>query len=300
MTTILEKTAGLVAFVRTVETGSVASASRLIGSSPSAVSKSVARLEDRLGAKLIQRSTRSLSLTAEGAAYYERVSSVLQIIEDAEDAVQVAETARGLLRISLPVFLGREIIMPLARSFMAKHPDVRLELSLTDRHVDLIREGYDLAVRMGALQDSNLVGRKLADMRIACAASPDYIAERGAPQSIEDLRRHACLRYVLAGRAYPWSFAGDRTILLDGPLEADDGVALRAFAIEGGGITQLPYFALARYVTDGRLTTLLNASEPPPMPVHLLHAFGRQIPVRARLFSDHLTEHFAKSSPGAM
>ncbi|MER8388181.1 LysR family transcriptional regulator [Mesorhizobium sp. M1428] len=151
MTTILEKTAGLVAFVRTVDAGSFHAASRLVGSSPSAVSKSVARLERRLGVRLIQRSTRRLGLTSEGLAYYERVAPLLRALDDAEDIVQMADTARGLLRVTAPVELGRGLIAAWAQAFLAQHGEVKLELSVTDRHADLIREGYDVAAHGGAV-----------------------------------------------------------------------------------------------------------------------------------------------------
>src|SRR3984957_14346262 len=141
MTSILEKTTGLVAFVRTVDAGSFSAASRLIGSTQSAVSKSVAALERRLGVKLIQRSTRTLNLTAEGQAYYERVAPLLRAIEDAEDVVQAAATAHGAIRVSAPQGLGRMLIAPSAASFLDRYPDVRLELGITDRCVDIIREG---------------------------------------------------------------------------------------------------------------------------------------------------------------
>ncbi|TIU05750.1 MAG: LysR family transcriptional regulator, partial [Mesorhizobium sp.] len=172
MTTILEKTAGLVAFVRTVDAGSFHAASRLVGSSPSAVSKSVARLERRLGVRLIQRSTRRLGLTSEGLAYYERVAPLLRALDDAEDIVQMADTARGLLRVTASVELGRGLIAAWAQGFLAQHSEVKLELSVTDRHADLIREGYDVAVRMGALSDTGLIARKIANLPIVLVASP--------------------------------------------------------------------------------------------------------------------------------
>src|ERR1700722_18600104 len=165
MTSILEKTAGLVAFVRTVDAGSFSAASRLIGSSQSAVSKSVARLERRLGVRLIQRSTRTFSVTAEGQAYYERVAPLLRSIEEAEEVVQVATEAKGLLRVSAPQEFGRVLIAAWAPEFLTRHPGVKLELNITDRNVDIIREGYDLAVRMGPCRISSIKrpGIKTAD-----------------------------------------------------------------------------------------------------------------------------------------
>jgi DNA-binding transcriptional LysR family regulator len=185
MTSILEKTTGLVAFVRTVDAGSFSAASRLIGSSQSAVSKSVARLERRLGVRLIQRSTRTFSITAEGQAYYERAAPLLRGIEAAEEAVQVATEAKGLLRVSAPQEFGRILIAAWAPEFLARHPSVKLELNITDRNVDVIREGYDLAVRMGDLRDTELISRKLADLRwILVASGKDQTVERRRGGSI--------------------------------------------------------------------------------------------------------------------
>lgn len=181
MTTILEKTAGLVAFVRTVDAGSFQAASRLIGSSPSAVSKSVAKLERRLGAKLIQRSTRQLGLTSEGIAYYERVAPLLRALDDAGDIVQNTGTARGLLRVTAPVELGRGLIASWAQLFLTEQPEVKLELNVTDRHADLIRENYDVAVRIGALTDSGLTARGIASLPTLLVAAPAYLQRRGTP-----------------------------------------------------------------------------------------------------------------------
>src|SRR5882762_621801 len=226
MTTILEKTAGLVAFVQTVDSGSFSGAGRFIGSSPSAVSKSVARLERRLGVRLLQRSTRTLSLTAEGAAYYERVAPLLRAIEDAEDVVQMAESARGLLRVTAPVFVGRTLIGEWSQAFLARHPNVKLELSVSDRHADLIREGFDVALRIGDLADTDLTARKLADLPMIIAASPDYVARRGMPRSVEELRKHAGLRYLLAGKPVAFSFADGTAVTLESALDSDDGITL--------------------------------------------------------------------------
>jgi DNA-binding transcriptional LysR family regulator len=294
MTTILEKTAGLVAFVRTVDSGSFSGAGRFIGSSPSAVSKSVARLERRLGVRLLQRSTRTLSLTTEGAAYYERVAPLLRAIEDAEDIVQMADEARGLLRITALVFLGRILIGAWSEAFLARHPNVKLELSVTDRRVDLIREGYDVALRIGELPDTELTARKLADLPMAIIASPDYLARRGVPRRLEDLRRHACLRYLLAGRPYPFVFADGTNFTPDSPLDSDDGITLFHAALHGAGIAQVLRFAAEDDLAAGRLVQILPDLPMPTVPTHAVHAFGRQLPVRARLFVDFLVERMGK------
>lgn len=292
MTTILEKTAGLVAFVRTVDAGSFHAASRLVGSSPSAVSKSVARLERRLGVRLIQRSTRRLGLTSEGLAYYERVAPLLRALDDAEDIVQVADTARGLLRVTAPVELGRGLIATWAQAFLAQHGEVKVELSVTDRHADLIREGYDVAVRMGALSDTGLVARKIANLPIVLVASPAYVERRGRPASVEDLANHDFIRYQMAGRPYPVTFADGTMIVPDGRLDTDDG-AIRNAALAGAGIAHLMRFAVQGDLDAGRLVRILPEVAMPTMPVHIVHAYGRQLPVRARLFVDFLASQMA-------
>lgn len=294
MTTILEKTAGLVAFVRTVDSGSFSNASRAIGSSASAVSKSVARLERRLGVRLLQRSTRTLNLTTEGAAYYERVAPLLRAIEDAEDIVQMAESARGLLRITAPVFVGRTVIGEWSQAFLARHPNVRLELSVSDRHVDLIREGFDVALRVGDLADSDLTARKLADLAMVMIASPGYVAARGAPRTVEELHQHACLRYLLAGKPYPYAFADGSTITPDSALDSDDGITLYHAALHGAGIAQVLSFAVEDDLAAGRLVEILPDVAMPSVPMHVVHAFGRQLPVRARLFVDFLVERVSR------
>jgi DNA-binding transcriptional LysR family regulator len=290
MATILEKTAGLVAFVRTVDAGSFASAARLIGASPSAVSKSVARLEQRLGVRLLQRSTRTLSPTAEGAAYYERAAPHLRAIEEAEDIVQVPENVRGLLRVTVPTTFGRPLIAAWAGSFLGQYPDIKLELSVTDRRVDLIRESFDIAVRIGELQDISLIGRSLGVLHYVLAASPNYLERRGAPRSIDDLKQHACLRYLHAGRPLPFAFADGTRIVPDGPFDTDDAQYLIEAALEGAGITQFMRLAIEHDLANGRLRIVLAEIPMFTTPVYVLHPFGRQLPSRARLFIDFLIQ----------
>jgi DNA-binding transcriptional LysR family regulator len=288
MTTILEKTAGLVAFVRTVDAGSFATAARLIGASPSAVSKSVARLEQRLGVRLLQRTTRTLSPTAEGAAYYERVAPHLHAIEEAEDIVQVPGNVRGLLRVTVPTTFGRPLIAAWANSFLGRYPDIKLELSVTDRRVDLIREGFDIAVRIGELQDTSLIGRSLGKLHYVLAASPGYLERRGTPRSIDDLKQHACLRYLLAGRTQPFTFADGTRIVPEGPFDTDDAQYLIEAGLEGAGITQFMRLAIEDDLGAKRLRVVLPDIPMFTTPVYVLHPFGRHLPLRARLFIDFL------------
>lgn len=293
MATILEKTAGLVAFVRTVDAGSFASAARLIGASPSAVSKSVARLEQRLGVRLLQRSTRTLGPTAEGAAYYERVAPHLRAIEEADDIVQAPENVRGLLRVTVPSTFGRPLIAAWAGSFLDRYPDIKLELSVTDRRVDLIRESFDIAVRIGELQDTSLIGRSLGTLRYVLAASPGYLDRRGMPRSIDDLKQHACLRYLRAGRPFPFTFADGTRIVPEGPFDTDDAQYLIEAALEGAGITRFMRLAIQDDLANGRLRIVLPEIPMVSEPIHVLHPFGRQLPLRVRVFIDFLVEAVA-------
>src|SRR5277367_5924091 len=293
MTTILEKTGGLAAFVRTIDTGSFASAARLIGASPSAVSKSVARLEQRLGVRLLQRSTRTLSPTAEGAAYYERVAPHLRAIEEAEDIVQIPENVRGLLRATVPSTFGRALIAAWAGSFLDRYPDIKLELSVTDRRVDLIRESFDIAVRIGELQDTSLIGRSVGALQYVLAASPKYLDRRGTPRSIDDLKQHACLRYLRAGRPLPFTFADGTRIIPEGPFDTDDAQYLIEAALEGAGITRFMRLAIQDDLANGRLRIVLPEIPMVTEPIHVLHPFGRQLPLRVRLFIDFLVEAVA-------
>src|ERR1700730_15662508 len=253
MTTILERTTGLVAFVRTIESGSFSAASRLVGQSQSAISKSVAALERWLGVKLIQRSTRTLSLTAEGQAYYERVAPLLRAIEDAEDVVQAAATARGPIRVAAPQELGRMLIAPWVATFLDRYPEVSLELGITDRFVDIIREGFDIAIRMGSLADSDLVSRKIGDIRFVLAASPDYISRNGVPADLEDLGRHVFMRYVASGRLWPYILADGTRLPTSGRFVHDASGSRREGVVCGARVAYLLHVTVAQDFAEGRL-----------------------------------------------
>lgn len=294
MVTIVEKTAGIAAFVRTVEEGSFTEAARKLGASPSAVSKSVARLEHRLGVRLLRRSTRNLSLTTEGAAYFEQVAPLIAAIDDAEDMLDAKGDARGLLRVTAPTDLTRLLVAGWIEEFSAGHPRLKLELSVADRHVDLIREGYDVAVRVGRLTDSALIGRKLAELPAALAASPSYIARNGAPASVADLRHHACLRYISPTGPYPWTWADGTSLVPDGPLDSNDGSALKLAALEGAGIVHLLRIAVKEELARGWLMPILPELTLPSLPVYALHAFSRHVPLRVQRFIDFLVRRFGQ------
>lgn len=286
----LPHASSLVAFATAVQAGSFSAAGRILGTSPSAVSKAIARLEQRFGARLFQRSTRVLSLTPEGAAYYERVAPLLRALDEASEVMQPEATAQGRLRITAPGDLGRLLMTPIVDRFLPAHPALKLEMSLADRHVDLIREGFDLAIRAGRVADSDLNVRQLGQLPLTLVASPAYLKRRGAPGSIADLSRHAHARYLLAGSAFPITFLSGEVVQPEGVFDTDDGTALRAAALGGLGIIQILRLAVADDIAAGRLTVVLPGAELPRVPVSVLHAFGRHAPMRARLFIDFLAE----------
>lgn len=293
MTAIVDTSAGLAAFVRTIETGSFSDAARLLGASPSAVSKSVARLEARLGVRLIQRSTRTLALTAEGALYFERVAPLIQALADAEQALRTPGDVSGLLRVAAPSDLGRTVFAGWAERFARVHPRLKLELGIADRQVDLIREGYDVAIRVGALLDNRLTARRLTTLQPVLVAAPAYLARRGQPAERADLAEHACLRYLTPAGPFPWTWADGSSLVPDGPFDTNDGVVLRQAALGGAGIAQLARIAVADDLAAGRLEIVLPHLPMPGLEVHALHAYGRQAPQRVRLFIAFLQQQFA-------
>jgi len=292
----LDHAPGLVAFASTVEAGSFSAAARVLGTSPSAVSKGVARLEQYFGVRLFQRSTRVLSLTQEGSAYYERIAPLLRALDEASDVVKPVSGARGLLRVTAPGDLGRMFLGPVVERFLPRHPGVKLEVSLVDRQVDLIREGYDVAIRAGRIADSDLTVRRLAEMPLVLVASPGYIARRGMPDSVEALREHAHVRYMLGGKAFPIRFADGTVLHTDSVFDADNSVALRIAALGDLGVAQVLRLFVQDDIEAGRLVPLLPRRPLPHVSISALHAFGRQAPARVRLFIEFVASEIARLS----
>ena len=296
MNTGLESTAGLHAFVRAAEAGSFSAAARLVGTTPSAVSKSVERLEKRLGVKLFLRSTRSLSLTVDGAAYYERVAPLIRALDDAGDVLNHTGTARGLLRVSLPGVLGPVLVEHLTRTFVHRYPDIRLEICITDRHVDLVREGFDVALRAGIVANAEWMVRRVATLPLVLVAAPDWLGRAGCPMTREDLSHAAHIRYRLGSHVYPIRFADGSELASDGVLDTDSGQAMRIAALSGMGIAQLLRLAVAEDLAAGRLVEILPNDPLAAIPVHAAHSFGRLAPLRVQLFTDFFAEVLAPHS----
>jgi DNA-binding transcriptional LysR family regulator len=278
---------GLTAFVRVVEAGSFTAGARLLETTPSAMSKSIVRLERRLGVRLIHRSTRSMALTAEGQAYFDRVAPLVHVVEDAAEALDPDSVVQGTLKVSMPGEIGRALLQPVTRDFQPRFPNLRIEASLSDRHVDLIREGFDIVVRAGELEDSELIARLLGRLQLVLVASPAYLDRRGHPKSIEALRRHAHVRYRLSGAPFPLQLSGGQAMKLPpGGFDADDGEACRTAARNGLGILQILHRTVQNDLAQGRLQLVLPTVSLVPVPVYALHAYSRPVPARLSHFLD--------------
>ncbi|MBJ9963403.1 LysR family transcriptional regulator [Burkholderia seminalis] len=290
-----EKFSGLPAFVRSVEAGSFTAAARSLETTPSAVSRSIARLEKRLGVTLFQRSTRAFVLTSEGQTYYERVAPLIRGLEDASDVLAIPESAAGKLRVSLPVDLGRTLLDPITREWMAGNPELSIEVNISDRHVDVIREGFDIAIRAGRAVDSGLYAHTLASLPLVLVASPAYLRKHGVPKRKDDLVAHLHVRYKLDGRVVPIVFADGVRIPIDGVFDADNGDAMRVAALNGLGIAQMLRPAVQHDLDAGRLMEVLPDARLSAVPVVALHAFGQGLPVRARTFIDFVSKQLAQT-----
>jgi DNA-binding transcriptional LysR family regulator len=182
------------------------------------------------------------------------------------------------------------LIATWAPEFLARHPGVKLELNVTDRNVDVIREGYDLAVRMGPLRDTELISRKLADLHWILVASPAYLERRGHPETVEDLHSHSCLCYLTSGRPWPFAFADGQSVIPNGPFDTDDSGSIRQAALNAAGIAYQLRMTVTDFLSDGRLVEVLPHLAMPTLPAYALHAFGRQLPIRGRLFINFMIE----------
>jgi DNA-binding transcriptional LysR family regulator len=287
------------AFVRVAERGSFAAAAADLGLTPSALSKLVARIEDRLGVRLLTRTTRKLALTAEGELFVARSREILASIEAAEAEVTAAsERPRGHLRISVGTAVAKQILGPAIPVFLDNYPDITVELHVSDRQVDLVAEQIDVAIRSGALGDSTLVARKVGEATRVICASPRYLEKHGTPQVPADLLQHNCL--TLPGPAWSqWPFhthEGINRLAVSGTFTSDNADLLLDMAMAGLGIARLADFMVARALRDGALVRLLVDSHvPESFPIHALTVPGRHRAPRIRAFVDFLAEEFGRT-----
>jgi DNA-binding transcriptional LysR family regulator len=283
-------------FVATVERGGFAAAAARFGISPAMASKHVRALEERVGRKLLHRTTRRRSLTETGRLYLERCKAILAEVEAAEGNLPGRDGAiRGALRVTAPVSFGARRLAPALVEFLRLYPDVRVELMLNDRVVDLIDEEFDVAIRIGRLGDSTLIARPLAPYRLWLCASPTYLAGQRAPRTPADLARHVLLGFAVARGRSTWRWLdarGKDSLSGNVRLSTNNGEALRQAALAGGGIILQPEVLVADDLRSGRLRRILPSFEPPPRPVHVLHLPDRTPPGRVRAFVDFVARRF--------
>lgn len=285
------------AFVRVVERGTLSDAARLLGMTPSAVSKLIGRLEDRLGARLINRTTRRLQLTAEGAAFYENGRRILADIEAAEREASAGAVPRGRLRVNSNVPFGQHYLLPLLPAFLERHPRIVVDVSLTDRVVDLLEERADVAIRAGPMRDSSLVARKFWQSRMVIVGSPEYLDRKGVPLSPADLARHDCLDFGFARLVEGWPFrdgqGGVFTMRPRGNALAGDGETMRLMAMAGVGLARLSRHHIQRDIDAGALVPVLEDFNPgDEEPVYAIYVGqGGHLPARVRAFLDFMAEN---------
>lgn len=293
-----ERLTGLIAFARAGSLGSYTAAARSLSVSPSAISKSIQRLERQLGVSLFMRTTRSLTLTAEGRDLHGRA---LRLLRDAEEIEQVAKTARaepaGILRIAASLPIGLHVIAPALAPFRKRHPKVTIDLRLSDHMVDLIEEGIDLAVRIGELADSRLISRRLSPHRLCCYASPDYLAMRGTPNHPNELESHETvnLRYQSTGQVFRWPFQiGDRDIEIvpSSGVIADASEAVVAMIAAGAGIGMSTTFMAVPWVKRGELIPVLSDFSVERHNITAVWPESRRTNPAVRAFLDYLIELF--------
>jgi DNA-binding transcriptional LysR family regulator len=282
-------------FVRVVELGSLSAAGRQLRLSPAVMSHRLQQLEQHLGVRLLNRTTRQVQPTEQGAAFYEACQEVLAAVARAESvAADAGGVPQGNLRVTAPLGFGRRILAPLVPVFQARHPQLGIRLRLSDHLLDLLREAVDVAIRLAVLPDSSLIARKIADCpRVLCAA-PAYLAAHGAPERPEDLLAHRCLLLRFPGsQQFRWSLRtpdGPVTLPVAGPFDADDGDVLTAWALAGQGIVLKPRFEVADELSCGRLVPVLEAFPPEPATLAVVYPHRKLLPAKVRAFADFIIE----------
>ena len=284
-------------FVDDAEAEAISAAAQRSGRSKAVISKYLSALEARLGVKLIRRTTRRMSLTDEGQTYLERCRRILEDVAEAEESVGRMRTeAAGRLRINAPMSFGQLHLAAAVVDFMAEHPRICIDLTLNDRFVDPVEEGYDVTLRINRPEDSSLMARRLAPARIVTCGSPEYFRRHGQPETPHDLAQHNCFTYTVIGSRWPWRHQKgpqEITSSVQGSLRTNNGDILRAAALAGLGVTRLPTFIVGRDLQAGTLRTVLTEYAPPNPSIYAVYPPNRQLSTRVRLFIDFLADRFA-------
>jgi LysR family transcriptional regulator for bpeEF and oprC len=295
----MNKLQAMEVFVQVVDAGSFTRAAETLQLPKATVSTLVQSLEAALSAKLLHRTTRNVTVTTDGAAYYERCLRILSDVRDAEESLSHTRLSpSGRLRVDAPAGLSSEILVPALPDFFARYPDIKFELGSTDRPVDLVEEGVDCAVRGGELWDTNLIARRVGVVNFVTAAAPSYLARFGTPQHPHDLAKHQCVNYFSAktGKTYDWDFrkGGEKIeVALPGIIALNDSNAYVAAGLAGLGIIQMSDYLMMQHVETGRLVQLLPDWTSEPLPVHIVYPQNRHLSAKVRVFVEWVAELFA-------
>jgi DNA-binding transcriptional LysR family regulator len=282
------------AFAETAKHGSFAAAARELGGAPSTLAKAVARLEASLRVKLFHRTTRQVSLTPDGERLFQRCQRVLAELDELEaDAAGARAEVAGTLRVDLPIVYGKQVVMPVLALLRSRHPKLQLDVRLQDGYADLVRDGIDVAVRVGELRDSTLVARRFDRQTMVLCASPRYLAEHGTPRTVDELKSHTAVVFRLptSGRNRPWQLRQrDRPVELHpgAAVRVNDGEGMVAAACLGMGLVQLPDYFVAAEIGRGELVEVLPSCRPEAQPISALYPSGRLVPARVRVLLDAL------------
>ena len=299
----MDRLASMTAFSAVVEAGSFVRAAEKLGASTSTLSRQIAELEQHLGARLLNRTTRKLSLTEGGRAFYERVVQLLAELEEAETvASATAGAPRGMLRLTCSHAMGVQRIAPAIASFVARHPEVRFDVAVLDRIVDLVDEGYDLAIRIGRVGSDQLVARRLGTMRLLACAAPEYLRRHGVPRKPADLARHAVFTYAYAANPRVIRLTSrqgrEEEVKVSGPLHSNSGDLSIAAAVSGLGIVFEPDFMVEAALASGSLVRVLPGYAGTPGDIWAVYPSRRHLSVKVRLFVEHLAAQFAAAPQG--
>ena len=301
----MDRFVALSVFAKVVEQGSFARAADRLEMSTSAVSRHVAELEAHLATRLLNRTTRRLSLTEAGQAFYERCVQLLADLEEAEEAVTAATIVpRGTLKLTCSVSFGVRHLAPAIAEFARRHPQLRFDVELSDRMADIVDEGFDLAIRIGVIGSRSLIARKIGVSQLVLCAAPSYLAQHPAPRTPADLASHACLSYEYSPERNVWRFRDGKgqphEVRIAGPAQANNGQMLCALAVAGMGVHLEPDFIVAPDVRAGRLVTLLSGYAPPSIEIYAAYPSRRHLSMKVRAFVDFLLARFAGKPEWAM
>ena len=294
----MDRVTSLSVFVKVVEGSSFAAAARHFGLSPAMVSKHIVSLEERLGARLLNRTTRQVSPTEIGREFYERSTRILADLDEAEQAASALQAMpKGLLRLNGPLSFGIRHLAPAIIDYLAACPEAAIDVTLSDRVVDLVDEGFDLAIRIARLADSSLIARRITPCRIVACAAPAYLKKHGAPRRPADLTAHNCLGYSYAALRNEWRFTGPdgaESVRIAGRLNANNGDVLRLAALRGEGIVIQPTFLIGDDLASGELVSILPGFVPDELVIQAVYPHSRHLSVKVRSFIDFLVARFGQ------